>query len=191
MDTNAAEQGSFFSEIVKFALVALLIVVPIRFFVAQPFIVSGASMDPTFQNGDYLVVDELSYRFAEPERGDVVIFRYPADPSKFFIKRIIGLPDETVIIEAARVTIVNNGHPEGLVLDEPYLAEAGGRADFLQTRLDANEYFVLGDNRAASSDSRLWGALPRDHIVGRAFLRLLPITHIGVFPGAGMLSPAE
>ncbi len=90
---------------------------PIRLFVAQPFIVSGASMDPTFETGEYLIVDQLSYHFDDPVRGQVVIFKYPKDESKYFIKRVIGLPGETVQIEGTDVTIFNESNPDGKKLD--------------------------------------------------------------------------
>lgn len=173
---------SFLGEILNFALIALLIVLPIRMFIAQPFIVSGASMETTFSSGQYLIVDQLSYRFEEPERGDVIIFRYPKDPSKFFIKRIIGIPGDTVEINGNVVTITNAAHPEGVTLEEPYVLDMAPNTT-LTERLGEEEYFVMGDNRDASSDSRMWGVLQRDKIVGRAFLRLYPFTEAELFPG--------
>lgn len=178
-----APKQSFVSEILNFALVALLIVLPIRMFIAQPFIVSGASMETTFSSGEYLIVDQISYRFEEPERGDVVVFRYPKDPSKFFIKRIIGIPGDTVDIQGNVVTLQNETYPEGKVLTEPYIRDMAPNTTLSET-LGAKEYFVMGDNRNASSDSRMWGVLQRDKIVGRAFLRLYPFTNTNVFPGA-------
>ena len=94
-----SHQENFFKEIIKFALLAVIIVLPIRFFIAQPFIVSGASMDPTFADKQYLIVDQISYRFDGPKRGDVIIFRYPLNTKKFFIKRIVGLPSKTIKIK--------------------------------------------------------------------------------------------
>lgn len=192
MDTNLSEtppsvppQEHFFGELIRFAIIALLIVFPIRLFVAQPFIVAGASMEPTFENGQYLIVDEITYRLGEPERGDVIIFRYPRDPSKFFIKRIIALPGETIRIEGQRVTVRNKERPEGFVLNESYVATMEKPVS-LTVSLGDSEYFVLGDNRDASSDSRVWGALDRDLIIGRAFLRLLPLGKAEVFPGANI-----
>ncbi len=182
---------SFFGELFRFAIIALFIVLPIRIFVAQPFLVSGASMEPTFENGQYLIVDQLTYRLEEPVRGDVVIFRYPRDPSKFFIKRVIGLPGETIRIEGTSVIIEDETHPDGFILDEPYLGMVEEVA-FLAKKLGAGEYFVLGDNRDQSSDSRVWGVLDRDKIVGRAFLRLLPVSDLTLLPGhaePGTLSP--
>lgn len=169
-------------EIVRFALFALLIVLPIRIFVAQPFIVSGASMETTFSTGEYLIVDQLTYHIDVPKRGEVIVFRYPKDPSKFFIKRIIGLPGDTINISGKEVKIANETHPEGIILNESYIIDMKPSATLTET-LGPNEYFVMGDNRDASSDSRVWGVLHRDKIVGRAFLRLFPLSEIGVFPG--------
>lgn len=171
------------SEIIRFSLIALLIVLPIRLFIAQPFIVSGASMETTFSTGQYLIVDQLSYHFEEPARGDVVVFRYPKDPSKFFIKRVIGIPGDTVDIKGKEVTLLNAEHPEGILLHESYIQDMKPGATITET-LGENEYFVMGDNRDASSDSRSWGMLPRDNIVGRAFLRLFPLSQISIFPGS-------
>ena len=170
------------SEIIRFVLIAVFIVLPVRLYIAQPFVVSGASMDPTFANGEYLIVDEATYKFNDPERGDVIIFRYPQDTTKFFIKRIIGLPEETVYVEGSAIRIVNEASPEGFTLDETYLTFTS--ESNIRIKLQEDEYFVMGDNRPASSDSRVWGPLNRDLIVGRAFVRLLPVTRIGMFPGA-------
>jgi signal peptidase I len=140
-------------EFIKFFIIVVLIIVPFRLWIAQPFIVSGASMEPTFENGDYLIVDELSFHLRDPKKGEVIIFRYPLNPSKFFIKRVMGLPNETIYI--------NNNK---IILNE-------------------EEYFVLGDNRQASSDSRIWGSVNKNLIVGRAFLRLWPFNKLGIMPG--------
>ncbi len=176
-------EPGFIGEIVRFSLVALLIVLPIRMFIAQPFIVSGASMEETFSTGEYLIVDQLSYRFEEPRRGDVIIFRYPKDPSKFFIKRIIGIPGDSIDISGNVVTLANGELESGIVLDEPYVRTMSPITRLTET-LGADEYFVMGDNRDASSDSRMWGVLQRDKIVGRAFLRLFPFMEVSVFPGS-------
>jgi signal peptidase I len=178
---SSAAKGSFLSELFRFALITLFIVLPVRIYIAQPFIVSGSSMDPTFENGEYLIVDELTYRLEDPKRGDVIIFRFPQDTSKFFIKRIIGLPGETVSVAGAVVTIVNEESPEGFVLDESYLSHP--TYSTVRVTLGSEEYFVLGDNRPASSDSRIWGPLKEELIIGRALLRLLPVTRADVLPG--------
>ena len=169
-------------EIIRFSLIAILIVVPIRLFVAQPFIVSGASMEDTFHTGEYLIVDQISYYFNEPSRGDVIIFRYPRDPSKYFIKRIIGLPGDTVIIDKSTVTIIDKNHPEGFQLVEPYAKEIPLAPKLTET-LGDREYFVMGDNRPESSDSRAWGVLQKEKIVGRAWVRLFPPDVASYLPG--------
>lgn len=172
----------FFTETVRFAIIALCIVFVVRLFVAQPFIVSGASMEETFLTGEYLIVDQISYRFEEPARGDVIIFKYPKDPSKFFIKRIIGLPGDTVRISGDTVSITNDAHPDGTILEEPYVASM--RENGLSSvTLGDEEYFVMGDNRDASSDSRVWGTLPRENIIGRAYVRLFPLSRMDFLPG--------
>lgn len=169
-------------EIVKFSLIALLIVIPIRMFVAQPFIVSGASMDDTFHHNEYLIVDQLSYHLGEPARGDVAIFRYPQDPSKFFIKRVIGIPGDTVIVDGTEVSIKNAAAPDGFTLEEPYVDRMIPNGYHEET-LGDNEYFVMGDNRNHSSDSRVWGVLQEEYIMGRALLRLFPPSEFDILPG--------
>lgn len=169
-------------DLIKFAAIALAIVIPIRMFVAQPFVVSGDSMFPTFHDGQYLIVDELSYIINGPHRGDVVIFKYPNDPSRYFIKRIIGLPNEKIQIKDGVVTIINKENPNGFVLNEPYIDEKFVTTYDYTTGND--EYFVMGDNRNRSSDSRSWGLLPRKLMTGRAYLRLLPVSDAGYLPGA-------
>jgi len=171
-----------FWELVRFTIIAIAIVVPIRIFIAQPFIVSGSSMDPTFENGQYLIVDEISYRLQNPARNDVVVFRYPNDPKKFFIKRIIGLPNEEVKIHGSEITIVNKENPDGFQLDQSYIKNISIDRD-MTFQLKDNEYFVMGDNRTASSDSRYWGSVNKDLLIGKVFLRLLPLNKIGVTPG--------
>ena len=163
------------------AILVVVVVIPIRVFVASPFIVDGDSMLPTFENLDYLIIDELIYRFKEPSRGDVVVFRYPDDPSIFYIKRIIGLPGEVVSINRGSVTVTTVGG-EKLTLNEPYIVNE----DATYTKnisLNPKEYFVMGDNRPNSSDSRIWGPLSRKDIIGRVDLRLLPISKGSLFPG--------
>ena len=171
-----------FWELARFTIIAIIIVIPIRIFIAQPFIVSGSSMSPTFENGQYLVVDELSYKLNDPERGDVAIFKYPKDTKKFFIKRVIGLPNETINIKGSDVTIINEKNPDGFIIDQPYVINTANND--LTFELKDEEYFVMGDNRSASSDSRSWGAVSRKLMVGKAFLRLLPINKIGILPGS-------
>jgi signal peptidase I len=170
-----------FWELVRFAIIAFIIVIPVRLFVAEPFIVSGSSMVPTFTNGDYLIVDKISYELGAPKRDDVVVFRYPRDTTKFFIKRIIGLPNETVDIKGNDVTITNGTHTEGFKLDQPFVKNPANNDTHIVLKSD--EYFVMGDNRSGSSDSRVWGPVRRSLLTGRAFLRLFPLNKIDVLPG--------
>jgi signal peptidase I len=179
-------RGGTLGEIVRFALIALVVVIPIRFFIAQPFIVSGQSMEPTFHNGEYLIVDQLTYRMNPPTRGDVVIFKYPKEPSKYFIKRLIGLPGDTVSIQGSKITITNAAHPEGFSFAEPYVVHMTPTTNITEV-LRNGEYFVLGDNRDNSSDSRVWGILQENFIVGRAFLRLFPLDEVNYLPGKATL----
>lgn len=177
----------FVWEVVKIAIIAFIIVAPIRYFLFQPFIVSGASMAPNFATGDYLIIDEISYRFSAPQRGDVIVFNagfIQGYAGQRFIKRVIGLPGETVDIANGQVEIIPAGSPDEkpVILNENYLPRPGG--DILKTYQDikitlkSDEYFVLGDNRPNSYDSRYWGVVPRKDIIGKASLRILPITSL-------------
>ena len=157
-----------------------------RAFVAQPFIVSGSSMEPNFHNGEYLIVNELDYRFHEPKRGDIIVFKYPLNTKEYFIKRVIGLPGEQVKVSAGKVIITNKRHPQGFVLDENYLTS--NDITFPYTAADAdiklgpNQYYVMGDNRLASDDSRFWGPVPAKDIVGRVSVRIFPFQNFSFFP---------
>ena len=163
----------FFWEISKIVIIALLIVVPIRYFVFQPFFVRGQSMEPNFYNSDYLIIDEISYYFTEPARGEVVVFKYPNDPSQRYIKRIVGLPGETVEIQNNEIII--SAENQRYVLNETnYLSSFSATPGSIRISLSDEEYFVLGDNRSFSSDSRRWGAVSREEIIGRVLLRMWP-----------------
>lgn len=178
------KKGGFWSEIIKFAVIAVVIVVPFRIFIAQPFIVSGASMYPSFKDGEYLIVDQISLQFEKPQRGDVIIFRYPKDPSTFFIKRVIGLPGEKVSIKGGVVTIKNAQYPNGFTLDNSYVEADKMKSDSLDEKeLSNKEYFVMGDNRSGSFDSREWGPVSENLIIGRPIFRVLPVSSLGIFPG--------
>lgn len=182
--TIPPKKTSFLKDTIIFAVIALAVILPIRYYVAQPFIVDGASMDPTFATNQYLIVDEISYRFEPVARGDVIIFKYPNDTTKYFIKRVIGLPGETVQIEGRQVLIKNKDNPQGFTLTEPYIAPANFASDHTLVTLSDSQYFVMGDNRGGSFDSRAWGAVDKKYIIGRPFLRLFPLNKISLFPGA-------
>lgn len=169
-----------FLEIALLVVIALAIVIPIRTYIFQPFIVNGSSMEPSFYSGDYLIVDEFTYHFAgEPKRGDVIVFDYPLNPNFKYIKRVIGLPGETVSIKDGKI-LIKSKNSEEFVLDETnYLSEESLKEwvysnNLQEKELKENEYFVLGDNRNGSSDSRKWGTLPSKNIDGKVFLRFSP-----------------
>ncbi len=169
-----------FLELLRFVLIVLVIVIPLRIFVAQPFIVNGESMLPTFENGDYLIVDEISYLTGtEVKRGEVIVFKYPTNDKRFLIKRVIGLPGETVSLNGSKISISKND--QNIQLKEDYLN--GNFSSYGTWVLQEDQYFVMGDNRQASSDSRSWGVLERDLIVGKTFLRLFPLSGITLHPG--------
>jgi signal peptidase I len=173
-------------ELFKIAVIAFVIVAPIRYFLFQPFIVSGESMVPSFQNGDYLIVDEISYRFSNPERGDVVVFDTNFIPNYYgqrFIKRVIGLPGEVVNVTGGHIEVTKDN--KTITLSEKYLPASLKTVGEVKKTLGKDEFFVLGDNRDYSYDSRVWGVVPRKDIIGKAFLRLFPINAL-----AGISKPA-
>lgn len=177
------EAGSFAMEIIKTIVISLAIVLPIRYFLVQPFFVSGASMEPNFHNGEYLIIDEIGYRFNSVRRGDVIVFKYPYGANKeYYIKRVIGLPGEKVEIKSGKVKIYNSANPSGFILDEaaylPFnLATVGDKT----WDVPDDEFFVMGDNRNASYDSRSWGLLEKNYIVGRTWVRAWPFDRFDMF----------
>lgn len=180
--------NSFFSvvfEIAKTVVIVGVLALLLRIFIIQPFIVEGLSMSPILANNDYLLIDKLSYRFREPQRGDIVVFKYPKDERYNFIKRVIGLPHETIRITEQSVVITNTENPNGLVLHEDYLKDIGASLINNNRRVMAidipeDQYFVMGDNRLGSSDSREWGLLAKEKIIGRSFVRLFPVGDFNV-----------
>lgn len=186
---NENENKSFFSEIkdfsletIKIVVISLVIIIAVRTYVMQPFFVSGKSMEPNFHDGDYLIVDEISYRIDEPKRGDVIIFRYPKNPKEFFIKRIVGLPGEKIEIENNKIVIYNNENQNGIILDEDiYIPLDTKTTGSYSAILKNDEYYVLGDNRNASADSRMWGVLEEHFIVGKAWIRAWPVGDFSMF----------
>lgn len=168
---------SFGLEIFKTVIISLAIILPIRYFVIQPFMVDGASMEPNFYDKQYLVINEISYRFNEPNRGEVVVLKNPQNTKEFYIKRIIGLPGEEIKIESGQVYIKKEGSKKFIQIDEfdylPEDTETFGNISNL--KLKENEYFVLGDNRRNSKDSRNLGPIDRELIIGKVWIRGFPI----------------
>jgi signal peptidase I len=153
-------------EIIETALLAVLIFLAVRI-AFQNFRVQGTSMFPTLHNGDFVLINKADYLLHSPQRGDIVVFKYPLNPRQDFIKRVIGLPGNIVRIANGRVYI--NGHP----LKEPYIDEPTD-GTYGPVRVPQSEYFVLGDNRNDSWDSRGWGFLPRSDIIGKALVAYWP-----------------
>ena len=171
--------GEFFWEMFKIAVIALVIIVPVRYFLIQPFYVKGASMEPNFYDHEYLIIDEISYRLYQPNRGDIVVFKYPKDPKQYFIKRVIGLPKEKVSIKDGRISINDKQLTESyLPADTETNLPLRGYSDLT---LGDDEYFLLGDNRDQSLDSRVFGPVKRDFIIGRTWIRGWPFNRLTVF----------
>jgi len=172
----------FIIDVIKVAIISLAIIIPIRYFLIQPFYVKGASMEPNFHNREYLIIDEISYRFRDIQRGDIIVFKYPKDTREYFIKRVIGLPEETVEIKNGGVYIYNSRHSGGVKLNEDdYLNESVKTFGNQKITLGKDELFVLGDNRTASLDSRRFGPLERKYVIGKVWVRGWPFNRIGVF----------
>lgn len=180
-ETNLAETArqpegkkSTLGEILESVVVAVLLAAVIRLFILAPFYIPSGSMEPTLQIGDRIIVSKLAYRFGEPRRGDIVVFKYPLDPSRDFVKRLIGLPGETVALRN------NHLYINGRLVTEDYLPQDIHFADFGPVQVPPGYYLMLGDNRNNSDDSRVWGPLPRQNIVGKAILVYWPLERIGL-----------
>jgi len=170
----------FVWEIFKVVVISLAIIIPVRYFLIKPFYVKGASMEPNFYDHEYLIIDEITYRFSQPERGDIVVFHYPFDTSQHFIKRIIGLPGEKIKISEGNVYIADSQSSNYQELEEDYLLPAMKTLGEIEITLADDEYYLLGDNRTASLDSRAFGPVKRSYIVGRTMLRGWPLDRFGV-----------
>jgi len=167
--------GNFFLEAVKMLILAGITIGVVRYFLFKPFYVKGQSMEPNFYEKDYLIIDELTYRFREPARGEVVVFKAPAG-NDYYLKRVVGLPGEWVKVENQKIVVYNGDHPQGVIVEENYLFE--DTPGSISMSLGRDEYFVLGDNRDASYDSRRFGPIKANSVVGRAWLRGWPVNRI-------------
>ncbi|MFA6381780.1 MAG: signal peptidase I [Candidatus Buchananbacteria bacterium] len=178
---SAGKQLLIFTwEIFKVVVISLAIIIPVRYFLIKPFYVKGASMEPNFYDHEYLIIDEISYRLGNPSRGDIVVFRYPFDTSQYFIKRVVGLPGETIKIADGGITVSNAKNPGGVVLKEIYLSPGTQTLGEAEVTLGSDEYYLFGDNRMASLDSRAFGPVKRSYIIGRTLWRGWPLNRIGL-----------
>ncbi len=175
--------GAFILDFIETIVTALVIFVIIYLFLFQPHQVKGNSMQPNFENGEYLLTNKITYRIHEPERGDVIIFKAPVNQSYDYIKRIIGLPNESVSLKQGRFFIDDKFLDESAYLAEDVYTQGG---QFLpeggEIVVPEEQYFMAGDNRSHSSDSREWGYISKDDIVGRAWLRYWPPSASGLIP---------
>lgn len=174
---------NFCLEVTKIVLISLVIIIPIRHFIIQPFYVKGASMEPNFYDHEYLIIDEITYRFTEPKRGDIIVFRYPRNPQEFFIKRIIALPGEKIQIKDGNIYIFNGENKDGFLLKEDYIANDIKTYSTMEdvVGLDKDEFFVLGDNRNSSKDSRSFGPVNKSFVIGRVVFRGWPFDRVNLF----------
>ena len=170
----------FIWEVAKVVVISLAIIIPIRYFLIQPFYVKGASMEPNFYDYEYLIIDEISYRFDDPQRGDVIVLKDPRNTRQYFIKRVIGLPGESVEVKEGEIKIFNTENPDGMILNEDkYLdIKTGGE---IALSLGVDQYFILGDNRSASLDSRIFGPIEEDEIIGKVWIRAWPFSRLNIF----------
>lgn len=182
--TRRSSWYSNIQEMLRFITTVGFFFIIIKSFLIQPFLVQQTSMVPTFQPFDYIIVDRFTYKFTDdPKRGEVVVFKSgPENGNRYLIKRIIGLPGEQVLVDGTSTIIVNSENPSGFSLDETYVQNSDPRTKKIMT-LNENEYFMMGDNRPLSYDSRMIGPIQRDQIIGRTLIRLYPFSQISLFPG--------
>lgn len=180
-DLSVGKQATIFVwEIFKVVVISLAIIVPVRYYLIKPFYVKGASMEPTYHDHEYLIINELGYHLGSPVRGDAVVFKYPLDPTQYFIKRVIGLPGETIKIADGFVTIINKDNPAGVQLVEDYLDDSVRTLGDVEVTLGPDEYYLLGDNRLASLDSRVFGPVKEEFIIGKTLFRGWPLNRVGL-----------
>lgn len=186
IDEPKNDRFSFFEflwDLIKTAIIVVVLAFVIKFFLIQPFIVDGSSMQPNFESNEYLLAEKVSYYLSSPKRGDVIIFHPPGQSNVNYIKRIIGMPGEKITIADNQIKIINAQYPNGFILAEPYIPhnfKTLTSENQNQYDVSSNEYFVLGDNREHSSDSREWGTLPKENIIGRAWIDIYPLSDFGI-----------
>lgn len=185
MDEQKSSLWSTVVDVIETVVVAAAIFVVVYLFLLQPHQVRGASMEPNFEDGEYILTDKISYRFSDPKRGDVVIFKAPTNPDVDFIKRIIALPGEKVEIKNNNIIITNDENPKGFTLSEPYeiMEPIAGGSHLREGKIvevPEDSYLVFGDNRTHSFDSREWGSLTKKSIIGKAWIRYWPLSKISL-----------
>ncbi len=178
---NNQDKGLSLKEIVKLLVITFILVMPIRIFIAEPYLVKGLSMDPTFKNNDYLIVEKITSRMGNIERGDIIVFKSPLAEKRNLIKRVIGLPGEKIALKDGKFTIEKNDGAK-VTLEESYVIYQNIFKENNWT-LKPDEYFVSGDNRAGSYDSRDWGPLKKEKITGKPLIRLFHFNSVGLWPG--------
>lgn len=171
-EQDGNSEGFVFGEIIESIAIAVVLAVIIRFFLFQPFYIPSGSMKPTLTEGDRIIVNKITYRFSKPQRGDIMVFKYPINPKRDFIKRIIGLPGETILIKDSALYINEN------FIEQPFLPKGLKYPDFGPIKIAENQYFMMGDNRNNSEDSRFWGTLPKQNIIGKAMFIYWPVNRL-------------
>lgn len=161
-------------EMVESIVIAVVLALVIRFFIIEPFYIPSGSMEPTLEPGDRIIVSKVNYRFGEPQRGDVIVFRYPLDPDTDYIKRVVAVGGDRVEGRGGKLLV------NGKVVPEPYLAAQGAFGDFGPVDVPEGHLFMMGDNRNNSKDSRFWGPLPRENVIGKALVIFWPVNRWGV-----------
>ena len=183
MKSLLAGVGVFFLDIIETVVVALALFVVVYLFLFQPHQVKGNSMYPNFHDGEYILTDKISYRLGLPKRGDVIVFKAPKNEEVDYIKRIIGLPGDEIKVSAGLVYINNKKLNEDY-LPTDYVTSSGSfLSEDAPVKITEGQYFVLGDNRNHSSDSREWGFVKKDEIIGKAFFRYWPVNRVGTVQG--------
>lgn len=169
-------------------VIIVLIIIMMRLYVISPFKVSGGSMLDTLYDGDIMLVEKISYRFWEPQRGDVVVIRPVHKQESYFVKRIIGIPGDKILFKNGDIYLINDEYPDGILINERYLTNTNSHKTFLPMNIDdtiyveKDHYFLMGDNRNFSTDSRSWwyskfspyGTIPKENIVGRSIFVVFP-----------------
>lgn len=173
-ETDDGKGGFMLREILESVVIAVVLAILIKLFLFQNFAIPSGSMEPTLYSGDYIGVNKIIYKLSEPKRGDVIVFKYPIDPKREFVKRLIGLPGETIQIRDNRVFIDNK------IIEQPFLPVGLNYPNYGPFKIPSGKYFMMGDNRPHSNDSRSWGTVPQNNIIGKAIFIYWPVKRMQV-----------